>query len=168
MCRVSFQLFSDFYFYPPCPILQFPTLTSPTQVNRVAAMAARALRSKLSERIFTHMEDARIMPHRLVKGLPPLAPQVTKIAPLGRDSAISSANPIKNMMFQSFTSKAKSGPSLIHGRRNFSSPPGTKNIPKEGLIGTNVTTAILLAYCYRPFLALLHSFFFNNMNQVPR
>ncbi|XP_022681885.1 uncharacterized protein LOC111257095 [Setaria italica] len=110
------------------------------------------------------MEDARIMPHRLVKGLPPLAPQVTKIAPLGRDSAISSANPIKNMMFQSFTSKvpesftfgllpkaksvlhneagyslcssfkilliAKSGPSLIHGRRNFSSPPGTKNIPK--------------------------------------
>nr|XP_034590912.1 uncharacterized protein LOC117852775 isoform X3 [Setaria viridis]TKW22998.1 hypothetical protein SEVIR_4G264400v2 [Setaria viridis]TKW22999.1 hypothetical protein SEVIR_4G264400v2 [Setaria viridis] len=106
MCRVSFQLFSDFYFYPPCPILQFPTLTSPTQVNRVAAMAARALRSKLSERIFTHvMEDARIMPHRLVKGLPPLAPQVTKIAPLGRDSAISSANPIKNMMFQSFTSK---------------------------------------------------------------
>ncbi|KAF8687410.1 hypothetical protein HU200_043100 [Digitaria exilis] len=46
-------------------------------------MAVRALRSKLSERIFTHViEDARIMQHSLVNGTPPLAPQGTKIAPL--------------------------------------------------------------------------------------
>ncbi|XP_066375627.1 uncharacterized protein [Miscanthus floridulus] len=72
------------------------------------------------------------MPHRLVKGLPPLASQGTKIAPLARDSAIGSTMPIKNMTFQSFKSaKGKSGPILIHGRRNFSScPPGTKNIRK--------------------------------------
>ncbi|RCV22920.1 hypothetical protein SETIT_4G258400v2 [Setaria italica] len=38
--------------------------------------------------------------------------------------------------------KAKSGPSLIHGRRNFSSgPPGTKNIPKMDS-GTKVTSEL--------------------------
>ncbi|KAL6603604.1 hypothetical protein ACP70R_043965 [Stipagrostis hirtigluma subsp. patula] len=70
-------------------------------------MALRALRSKLSERIFTHvLDDVQIRPHHLVKGLPPRSR--AKITPLSQSGCI-----------------------LIDGRRNFSSgPPVSEKIPK--------------------------------------